>query len=165
MNKSDKQRAVYILDLAVSRLDKAGWEHAATWEGFSLSSSQKSGGSWRPDPLARKVDKINRERPSEFETRAWRLVRELPDDQFDSVFVWHCVKNKTKPGTQNRYRLNDLLALLTWKYYSRLSIIHGCHFDKTVWQKTQEEAMQSLADKFHKVVPPSRKNVSAVEVA
>lgn len=156
MNRQDKQNAIHLLDLAKARLDKSGWEYSATWEGFTLSAHSAGGSSWRPDPLAGTVDKINREKPTQDELKAWAIVRKLPDVQFDSLFIWHCVKDKIKPKTENRYRLGDLLGLLTWKYYTPISIEHGCRFSKDPWQESCSLAMETLADNYFKVFPEIR---------
>lgn len=153
MKQEDKNNAIQILDLAKIRLDKAGWEFSATWEGFSMSAHSYSGGSWRPDPLAAKLDKINRERPSQLELNAWHQVRKLESVEFDCAFVWHCVKDKINPRTQQRYRVGDLLALLTVKYYSSFSVVHGSRFIRDIWSTVNLISLEKLSSNYFKVFP------------
>lgn len=157
MKRQDRSNANVILDLAKSRLDKAGFEEWAIWEGFSVSAHGEGGSSWRPDPLARKIDKIHKDRPTDKELKAWHIVRNLSGMEFDCVFVWHCVKSQVKPGTQNRYRVDDLLTVLTYKYYSAVPISHGHEFPNDQWHKTYLIGLQQIADKYEKVFPPPPK--------
>lgn len=163
MKQQDRRNANLILDLAKARLEKAGFEDRAIWEGFSLSAHSQGGSGWRPDPLARKIDKIQRDRPDNKELTAWHIVRSLSDMEFDCVFIWHCIRSQFKPGTQERYRICDLLAVLTYKYYSNVSITHGHSFPNDAWGKTYSEALQQIADKYEKVYPPKKKKKDDAE--
>lgn len=154
MNQDQQKKAFKLLDLAKARLDKSGVEHEQIWKGFSLSAQSSGGKTWRPDPLANKVGKMLR--ASKVELKAWEIVSSLPSDQFDCVFIWHCVKRQWNPAKQKPYTVGDMLAQLTYKYYSQLSIDHGCRFAKPVWHKTQEAALIALADRYCEVFPPPK---------
>lgn len=160
MKNEDRKNVSKLLSLAKARLDKSGFEHEAIWEGFCVSAHsnrKSSGGSWRPDPLANKTDRIRRhDKPCELERKAWRIVRELPDVQFDCLFVWFAIKDQIKPSTQDRYRLGDLLSVLTWKYYTAITIEHGHRFDRGAWNDTCKLAMENLSGKYYKVFPPPK---------
>lgn len=151
MNRVEQQNAEHIMALAKSCLAKLDWEHEKTWEGFCLSAHQAGGRSWRPDPIAGKVDRIHRERIEPLEAKAWKLVSALPDVQFDCAFVWYLIKDQVKPNTQNRYRLSDLLAVLTWKYFSKISVQCGHSFQKDIWKSLQTQALQGLAANYGKL--------------
>ena len=158
MKRSDIDIAKDIEALALTYLEAREERNNILWAGGSIDGKSILGGKGRkPETLGHRVDRMRRTYITREMLNAYRVVSSLDDVEYMCAIGWLMIKNRTKPKTENRYRLCDLLLCL--------SVYFKTSFTREMWVEIRKNARQKMVEKAQYVWPDKESDTRYAKTA